>query len=470
MLSNILETIGSAILGLAMLFAGALGYSPETRYVDSLGATIPTVVANFETTLQSTITSSQTTMTLVSGTDASGDSLSGYMCFTIDEGTSKQEHVCGTVSGTSVTGMIRGIDPVDGDTEVASLKQSHRRGASVTLTNYPVLGVLARIMNGDETFPNVISYATSTSACSANDDICDKEYIDGVANAGAADANATTKGIWEAATTAELNAGTATGSTGALLAFDPATLAASIYGLYLPSSGQKDALAGSSGTPGSANTYITEDDVATGTTASKVVRRGTSGEIFVPTTPSTSSEAASKSYVDANTSKMLFTIDSISPTNNTSENTIFSATVTASTLGSTGGIFIKIPFTTGTPDGTASTYTYRLKLGGSTIATSTMVSPNIGGGSGGPGLGYLEAKILADGSTSAQDVYLGGMVSPFGVLAANKLFPYFSSVDTATSSVDMTSDQLLTITQQKSAATTNGSETYELGSVILMND
>ena len=148
-----------------------------------LGAAVPVVVANFQTTLQSSISSSDTSLTLVSGTDASGDSLSGYMCFTIDEGTSKEEHVCGTAAGTSVTGLIRGIDPVDGDSEVTSLKKSHRRGASVTLTNYPILGILARIINGDETIPNALSYESGVAPVSASD-LVDKEYADALVGGG----------------------------------------------------------------------------------------------------------------------------------------------------------------------------------------------------------------------------------------------------------------------------------------------
>ena len=60
---------------------------------------------------------------------------------------------------------------------------------------------------------------------------------------------------------------------------------------------EKDALAGSSGTPSSTNTYITEDDVVVAATASKVVRRGSSGEVTVPA-PSAGGDATNKTYVD----------------------------------------------------------------------------------------------------------------------------------------------------------------------------
>lgn len=90
-----------------------------------------------------------------------------------------------------------------------------------------------------------------------------KEYIDGIAIAGSPNASTTAKGISEEATTAEINAGTGAGATGAELFVNPLYLAASIYGLQLPSSGQKDALAGYRGTPSTTNKYLTEISLLT---------------------------------------------------------------------------------------------------------------------------------------------------------------------------------------------------------------
>ena len=44
-------------------------------------------------------------MTLVSNSLRGGESLSGFNCFTLDEGRSDSEFVCGSVSGTSVTSL-----------------------------------------------------------------------------------------------------------------------------------------------------------------------------------------------------------------------------------------------------------------------------------------------------------------------------------------------------------------------------
>lgn len=149
----------------------------------TFAAAIPVSVATFQTSLQASITSSDTSMTLVNGTDKAGHSLSGYTCFNIDEGTSIEEFVCGTASGTSITSLIRGIDPVDGDLSVTALKKAHRRGASVKITNYPSLGILSRILNGNETLPNPITYGNGIGPVNASD-LADKEYVLSVVSGG----------------------------------------------------------------------------------------------------------------------------------------------------------------------------------------------------------------------------------------------------------------------------------------------
>lgn len=181
-MQEILAGIGKIFLTISVAVAGIFGFG-GAPLEENVGATIPIPVAVFQTSLQSSITSSATSMTLVSGTDKSGDSISGYICFNIDEGTALEEFVCGTASGTAVTGMLRGIDPIDGDLEVTALKKAHRRGASVKVTNYPSLGILSRILNGNETIPNPITYATGIGPV-ASSDLADKEYVISVVSGG----------------------------------------------------------------------------------------------------------------------------------------------------------------------------------------------------------------------------------------------------------------------------------------------
>jgi len=178
-----------------------------------LGATIPKVVASYESSLASKITSSATSLTLVSGVDDAGTSLSGYICFVIDEGTASREFVCGTASGTAISSMIRGIDMQDGNLEVTALKKSHRRGASIKISDYPILGVLARMLNGDETLPNIMSYASALSFTAASNEIPSVKYVDDTVVSGAPVASFDGKGIIEMATQEQLGSGAAASSS-----------------------------------------------------------------------------------------------------------------------------------------------------------------------------------------------------------------------------------------------------------------
>jgi hypothetical protein len=193
----------------------------NNEYKTTLGAALPQGVAVFETSLQSAITNTADTMTLVSNSVRGGSSLSGYNCFTIDEGRADAEFACGTVSGTTVSGLKRGIDPLSGTSTNATLQFAHRRGASVKVTDFPLIQVMRNQLSGNERFDNLLLYSTTSEVCgpgSATGTICGKQYIDGVAVAGASDADDTTKGIVEMATVSEASSTASLGGTGARLA------------------------------------------------------------------------------------------------------------------------------------------------------------------------------------------------------------------------------------------------------------
>jgi hypothetical protein len=89
---------------------------------------------------------------------------------------------------------------------------------------------------------------------------------------GVANATSSVEGIVELATQSEIDNDTATGGTGASLAITPDQLVLSKYGTGIPSSDQKAALAGTSGTPSSTNKYVTADDVSDAAASGKIVR------------------------------------------------------------------------------------------------------------------------------------------------------------------------------------------------------
>ncbi len=157
-----LVAIGSLI---AIIISLSAPKQEQTEPV--LGADIPTVVALYTDSLDSKMTDSDTSFTLIRGTDKQGRGLSGFYGFVIDEGSSIEEFMtanCTTATNTTCTVVARGIDVVDGKTEVTALKQEHRRGALVKITNFPQIAILSRILNGKESASSTFSFGGGTTA------------------------------------------------------------------------------------------------------------------------------------------------------------------------------------------------------------------------------------------------------------------------------------------------------------------
>lgn len=142
-----------------------------------------------------------------------------------------------TIASASISFVYRGL-PISGDydSEVSSNKQVWLKNETVVLLGNDVPQLLAHYIDdvNDQTIAGVKTFSsypvlpgssptTSTQAAS-------KGYVDGVAIAGAPNADTSTKGIVEVATTAEALAGTATGGTGASLVVTPDVLQAILQG------------------------------------------------------------------------------------------------------------------------------------------------------------------------------------------------------------------------------------------------
>lgn len=266
-MSNFFSKIGKLIGIIALsTLSGLLGSSMQHQ-TQNVGSTIPIAPSVFETYLASQMSTSDTSMTLASSALRDATTLNGYVCFTIDSNTSVLEYTCGTATAGSqtITGLLRGIDPISGTSTVASLTFAHRRGADVKITDYPILSILGRMANGNDTYPNALAYgsqvnlvtASSTSAQipyvswvfnnfmdkyntqtiaglktfttlpqssvvpAAGADLVNKTYADGLAIAGAPNASLIQKGIVQEATPAQISAFTQAGSTGADLFINP---------------------------------------------------------------------------------------------------------------------------------------------------------------------------------------------------------------------------------------------------------
>jgi len=179
-----MKTLHLKLILIALIVVGGFYYlAGPMQY----GIVIPKIKALYEDSLQSKITSSATSMTLIRGTDKQDRDLSGTYGFVIDEGNTIEEFVICDASGTALTNCLRGIDVEDGETEVADSQEEHRRGASVKISNFPQLAIISRVINGDENFPNLLVYENAQLGRDANatsSAIMAKAYMDSLAIAG----------------------------------------------------------------------------------------------------------------------------------------------------------------------------------------------------------------------------------------------------------------------------------------------
>lgn len=165
--------------------------------------------------------------------------LSDTFYITLEPGNPTKQEIVSCTTDTqnangsaTFTGCIRGLSPIPDYTSSSSLKFSHGGGTQVIFSNPPQFyNEFAQLQNtesitGTWTFATSPLLTTDCTGASSNSAICAKAYIDGVAVAGASNANETTKGIGEIATGREAASSTSLGGTGARL-FLPASLASS---------------------------------------------------------------------------------------------------------------------------------------------------------------------------------------------------------------------------------------------------
>ena len=234
--------------------------------------------------LQSSISSTQTTITLtsfkvpVSGADVTMSLMNTSVAFgTIAPKTTQSEFISFTgitqnADGTAtLTGVTRGLDRTYPLTTNATFKLPHAGASQFIISDAPQVfnkySVIenAETITGLKTFPGGGDPAAPVSgtiyAAPTNSlEYASKGYVDATAVAGAPDATQTVKGIVEIATTTEINSGAATGGTGASVVTRPQELQSSIYGLQLPTSGEKASLVGNNTdiAVGSGNKVVTQ--------------------------------------------------------------------------------------------------------------------------------------------------------------------------------------------------------------------
>src|SRR3990167_728750 len=185
----------------------------------NLGA-LPKPTALFTDSLASSISSSATSFTLVRGTDKEGVALSGTYGFVIDEGSASEELVIATCTSTAFSSVTRGVSVTTATSTVSALRFTHRRGASVKITDFPVLGQIYHLLTGGQRFDYQIGLAQAfVSATASTTDFATKDYVDTVGAGGFTAANiANNMGLQAQATSPE-TVGVYISATGSALRF-----------------------------------------------------------------------------------------------------------------------------------------------------------------------------------------------------------------------------------------------------------
>jgi len=134
------------------------------------------VAAKYEAFLTSAVASDDTSLSVDDLSTEGGGYLEDGVDYglVIAEGTDNEEYVIGTLDeGTnSFTNLLRGISPVDGETETGNA-YSHRKGDSVKITDHPALRQIINILNGESTTNYFISGAIASDTLRQSADTLD---------------------------------------------------------------------------------------------------------------------------------------------------------------------------------------------------------------------------------------------------------------------------------------------------------
>lgn len=210
----------------------------------------------------------------------------------------------------------------------------------------------------------------------------------------------------------------------------------------IPTADEKEALVGSSGTPSSANKFITADDVSSAAASGKIVRA--SGTAL----PALDGSA----LTGINASRKLTSITADTTVSSTTSDT---ALITYSVTGGTLSTANVIRLTTRIRMRTESTnaVTFRLKYGATTVC-SAAVSPAVGTGI--ETYGYFVAYLFAAGTTSSQEgsfQFTGTKSEPGNYSDSEAGRKDFVALGTA--SEDSTADKNLVLSYQPGANSAN---------------
>lgn len=218
-MNSIIQLVAKILVVPMVLMLNLAGYNlqPTTQ---NFGATASNAPALIDTYLASNIDASQTTLTLANGNDRAGVALSGNVCLTIDDNSPTVEYTCGVANGATITNLSRGVYFSNPTASSTALAFTHRRYAPVTVSDYPVVQQLVRMINGTDTLDHVLTYSSGVSV-SSSADLANKGYVDAGLKQGVATSTeesvSSIPGAVVLGTGAQAAAGTASTTTGAPL-------------------------------------------------------------------------------------------------------------------------------------------------------------------------------------------------------------------------------------------------------------
>lgn len=177
---------------------------------------------------------------------------------TIEPGSGTREEqisftgITQNANGTATLTGVSNVSFVSPYTETSGLSKSHPGGVFLIITNTSGFYNRFTAINNDETitglwnFPNngnTPTLGTVYAAPTTDLQVASKKYIDDIAISGAPNATTSVKGIIQLATQAQVDAKTATGSTGASLAATPALARSTLLSDYVVDTGAANAYA-----------------------------------------------------------------------------------------------------------------------------------------------------------------------------------------------------------------------------------
>lgn len=337
-----------------------------------------------------------TSITLTSFQDIYGNVLTmadfgtiGYI--TCEPDTTNQEFLTftGVTANANGTYTLTGIKTSLAKypyTETSGAIRNHAGGTKVVISDGVAFWNTFLNKNNASTIGATYTFTVTpvlSNAPVSSTDAANKGYVDGVAIAGAPKAATTVFGIVH-------------------MSVDPASAATPIAvgdnDGRVPTQAENDALAGTSGTPSSSNKFVTNADTGATAVIGAVARRNSTGDVTVNTTPTATTDAASKAYVDSVTTKLTTSPAVVTVgTSSTAEATLKTYTLAGGVLGTTNAVRITGYLIIADGGAGGANYTIRLKYGGTTLCTivNAVASSAI----------YnlkLDATIIADGATNAQ--------------------------------------------------------------------